>query len=168
MRLYLLLFSAILAVSCAKVTKEQQVISDYIQNYQGTHVDLSLKFHEFERVSDVTVSDSIEIIKDQIGIDIDTAEKYARATIESYHELIKLGGNHSEYRQDYEESRDILDAITKIKKYESSDPDSVLLVRFDATYTIKNPVLGTDQKIGKSFYLTPDGSAVVKDGKISL
>jgi len=169
----------LLMVACAP-SKVEKLISDYEQTNGSTKTDLSLKIQELKEIGKVTGADSAmfyqakvdSVLKKLSGKDLKSfniINQYLDTIVDSYTHICEL--NYTEFYAEklkyYSETRSNL----RINNLEALKygiiKDSVFAVRFDCTYTIKNPVLNNvKQTIKKTYYISSDLSKIISTSTI--
>ena len=164
MKNWLLLGVLILGLSSCGSPEYEKAIADWIQTDEdGTWTDLKFELIELIEEEDVTVSDSLSLLKKRFEIlkkrdlermksDLESAElgmsfaKYAGVNLESYQNDI-----------DVTQSRiDSLNNQTFHSIYDGKDDNEVIAKILKCRYAITSPLLNTRQEMNGSFILSPD------------
>lgn len=179
MKNIILIIVLFVIVSCTP-SKVEKLISDYEQTIGGTKTELSFKIQELKEVGKITGKDSAMFYQAKVdslvmqlsGKDLKSFESINQTIdtlIYSYTRICKM--NYTEF---YGKK---LNYWTEIKsnlqinnleslKYEILK-DSVLAVKFDCTYTIKNPFLNNvKQTIEKTYYISTDLNKIISTSTI--
>lgn len=166
---------AFLLLSCTP-SKIEKLISDYEQTIGNTKTDLSLKIHELKEVQKITGKDSSNFFKAKVDstIKILSGDKIKTfksingtldTLVNSYTHILEMDYSdfYAEKLKYWSEIRTKL-RINNLKafKYEIVN-DSILAIKYNCTYTIKNPILNNaKQTISKSYYVSKNLSKVLK------
>ena len=164
MKNWLLLGVLILGLSSCGSPEYEKAIADWVRtDKDGTWTDLDFELVEVQSIEDITVSDSLSILKKRFEIlkkrdlermksDLESAElrmsfaKFAGVNLESYQNDI-----------DVTQSRiDSLNNQTFHSIYDGKDDNEVIAKILKCRYAITSPLLNTRQEINDSFILSPD------------
>jgi hypothetical protein len=183
---------AILAVSCGKSNGEQMLYNyqqDNVKNGLNMELeDLEFEIKEVKEVGKITAADSARIYEEKLplmwfGDDVTKEESdtlsfdYVLTKLDamkkSYQEIIianiKLGEEYKNY--EWTKKRDnATDAYFEVLEWElaknsfQKKPDSILSIKYQATYSINNPMLNNSrQTFDKYYYSDPENSNFIKE-----
>jgi hypothetical protein len=162
------LLSALILLASCGASKEEQLISDYEQNFNGTKIDLKLEVKSLEKVKDIPARDSLEYYNEMIG-----SNEFDE---EAYNEALKF---NKLYEEEWGEStkKVMLKRYAQIKAYTSAvegrqkytdKPDEILATQYKATYTIQNPLLNNaEQTLTKHYYFNPESTKILHEEKVN-
>lgn len=179
-------------LSCGP-SKVEKLILAYEQTIGNTKTDLSMKIQKLKDVGKITGNDSLKVLLSTF--EIKKAEKIEyltksikqdsilllkskkdasdpdvgfiyQSSVELYSDLIKSSKKAIEIYKTDCKGTFLEISFQEIKKYESIK-DSVLEIKYDCTYTIKNPFLNNvTQTIKKTYYISSDLNKVISTSTI--
>lgn len=181
-KLLLISITTLLLTSCGK-SKEEQMLYDYQANNakEGLNMnveDLNLEIEEVKKVKEIKASDSIKFYKDKLSVlwNGDDASEKERDTLSYDFVITQLDTLKSRYQQmiilnikadkayenyEWESKRDnAIDAYVDAASWKSvndaylKDPDSILSIKYKASYSINNPMLNNAKQSFSKFYYT--------------
>ncbi|TQI71427.1 hypothetical protein JM79_2360 [Gramella sp. Hel_I_59] len=187
-----LLITMMACNSLQNTDAQKQAIINFLQeDAKGVKTDLKIEVSQLE-ITDVTVADSISILKeryqskiekaqksiDNFRLNIDSAVKENESLDDSsIDNLAKIAANKSisEMNQrGLEKAQTALKEVEKQKsislaKYEDRDENELLAKKAETTFSFFNPILQTRQERTDDFVLSKDGSevlAIIENGKL--
>lgn len=158
--------------SCSSSQSEyEKVITDFLETKNGVKTDLQIKYTKLE-ISDISVSDSIALLKEQFE-----AEKAKK--IQSIEQTIKLK-EKSIAEQENRKNKLVASVLIKswqkelarkkedlekarnwkpdyLTRYDNRNPSDILSRKADATFSYFNPKLQTRQEISAWVILSANG-----------
>jgi len=194
MKRILVLLVIILTISCGK-NKESQMLYDYHsktikQMYSTNLEELDFEVNSIEKIGEVKISDSIKILKDKlVGLWLgDDATKEEKDTISfdyvikelnnltnTYQQIIltniKLDEDYKNYEYEQKRDKNILTSVYAEdlkRKYDlfSKKRDSMLSVKYKASYSLTNPLLRIKQTHNNIYYTNADQTKFINDEKV--
>ncbi|MDR1502008.1 MAG: hypothetical protein LBT43_06090 [Prevotella sp.] len=185
-KIYSFIAIVLLCISCSKQSEYERVITEALEVTNGTRTDLQIKYSKLE-VSDVSVADSIAILKERF--ETERAKK-----IQSIEQSIKrIEESLAEHRGKLENSKSSTDELISrilikdnerflsndkdrleeaknwkpdyLNRYDSRNPSEVIAKKASATLSFFNPKLQTRQEMSPLFILSPDGKKVIDVSK---
>lgn len=187
---------AMILVSCGK-SKGEQMLYDYQQESvkSGLNMnveDLELEIKEVKEVEQITAADSAKVYKEKLvhlwlGEDANREEadtltyEYVITELDTlknrYQEIIlaNIRADRSYANYEWKEKRDnMIDAYSDAVFWKMVNdaylkkPDSVLSVKYQGTYSIKNPLLNNNkQTFDKYFYSDPKNEKFIKEEMVA-
>jgi len=192
-KILLLFLIALTACNSQQNTDAQkQAIINFLQeDAKGVKTDLKIEVSQLE-ITDVTVADSISILKERYQLEIEKAQKSIenfQSNIDSamkenesldnsnIDNLAKISANKSiseMYQSGLEKAQAALKEVEKQKslslaKYEDNDESKLLVKKAVTTFSFFNPRLQTRQERTDDFVLSKDGLevlAIIENGKV--
>ncbi len=184
----------LLSTSCGK-NKEEKMLYNYVQRpiTELFHTDISeldFKINHIEKIGVVTASDSMKILKDELAIktfgkdftqeNLDTLTynytiNLLESLISSIEETISYNNRNGQEYENYEEEnkkkayeKELVKTKNNKIKYEiySKNPKTILVTKYQASYSMTNPVLKIKQTFNKVFYTNEKGDRFVTDEEI--
>lgn len=174
---FLLLFLISLLCSCSSPQSEQEkLITDFLETNNGVKTDLQIKYSKFE-VSNILVSDSLAILKDQFETEktkkiasIEStisnkeksiAEQRAKKNKVVANSLIKMWEDDLVKQRRYlEEAKNWKPSY--LSKYDSRNESEVLVQKIDITFSYFNPKLQVKQEMSAFVLLSADGKQCLR------
>ncbi|SDS26418.1 hypothetical protein SAMN04487764_1818 [Gillisia sp. Hel1_33_143] len=187
-----LLITMMACNSQQNIDAQKQAIVNFLQeDAKGVKTDLKIEVSQIE-ITDVTVADSISILKERYQAEIEKAQKSIdnfQSNIDSamkenksldnsnIDNLANIAANKSigEMNQrGLEKAQAALKEVDKQKsislaKYEDRDENELLVKKAETTFSFFNPRLQTRQERTDDFVMSKDGSEVVgiiENGKV--
>ncbi len=178
MKKLLFIFILISVISCSQNNKYEKLIREYAQtNKEGVFTDCQFESIEIKELPPITVSDSINILKDDF-------EDNNKSYIDRQGKLLKMS---LEYMEKEEEARyrsqviidgymntitQINSSIDSIKQLKFKNPygglslDKVLLQPVECRYSYVFPVGSPRQERTDIFYFLPDLSKITRQKQV--
>lgn len=162
-KLLIFLFCASCFFSCTSSSYEK-AIADWVQtDKDGTWTDLKFKLVEVQSIEDITVSDSLSILKKRFESikkrDLDIL-KHSLEGAKSRMSFAKYAGvNQESYQKDIDVTQSKIDSLenkTFHSVYDGKDDNEVIAKILKCRYAITPPVLNARQEMNGSFILSPD------------
>ncbi|WP_298527576.1 hypothetical protein [uncultured Christiangramia sp.] len=187
-----LLFTIMACNSQQNTDAQKEAIINFLQeDAKGVKTDLKIEVSELE-ITDVTVADSINFLKNKYQTEIDKAQKSINNFKSNIHstekdndsldnsnmdDLARISANNSLiqlYRRGLEKSKAKLEEAEKQKslslnKYQDRDKNELLVKKAETTFSFFNPRLQTRQERTDDFVLSKDGTEVlgiIENGKV--
>lgn len=168
---YTLALTAFLFSCSSPQSEYEKVITDFLETKNGVKTDLQIKYSKLE-VSDISVADSIAILKEQF--ETERAKK-----IQSIEQTIK-GKEKSIAEQQNKKNRVVANTLIKmwekelarekedlekaqnwkpdyLNRYETRSSSDILARKADITFSYFNPNLQTRQEMSAWVILSADG-----------
>jgi hypothetical protein len=178
MKNILIVLLCFILFSCSP-SKVEKLISDYEQTIGNTKTDLSLKIQELKEIGKITGKDSSDFYKSKI--DSFKTLMYPHSNIDTissfkiYIDASKLANDWKRLNEEYPDYKYLKkaelwnDFKTEFKSFDlkfseyKEKNDSVLAIKYNCTYTIKNPLLNNaKQTISKTYYVSKDLNKILK------
>jgi len=180
----ILLFTIMACNSQQNTEAQKEAIINFLQeDAKGVKTDLKIEVSQLE-ITDVTVADSINFIKNKYQTEIDKAQKSINNFQSNIHstekdndsldnsnmnDLAKISANNSLiqlYRRGLEKSKAKLEKAEKQKilslaYYDDSDENGLLVKKAATTFSFFNPRLQTRQERTDDFVFSKDGFEVL-------
>ncbi|MDH6355888.1 hypothetical protein M2132_002238 [Dysgonomonas sp. PH5-45] len=170
MKQFILLLLFPLVVSCSAQSEYEKVIADYLQIENGVKTDLKIEFLEMN-VSDITVSDSIQILNNEYQAEKEKRISDAQKSVEHWQNSIEeqkgkknqlvakaVIGNAEKRLADAENKlKEAQEWRPDLNRYESRDPSDILAKKAESHFSFMNPKLQTRQEMNALFILSADG-----------
>lgn len=176
-KIYLLIMLSLLSCvsSCSTQSEYEKTILDYLENRNSIHTDLKIKILSFE-YSNITVQDSIEIIKTNFEKEKTKRIVDLKATIKRYEERIAEHRSRNDIvgqaaAKDQERLLEMEKAsLYKAEKwnpdilyrYDNTAVDEILAKKILCSFSFYNPKIQIRQTYKNAiFILSPDGNKVL-------
>lgn len=172
------LFCVVSSCSSQSQSKYEKLLTEFIETRGNIRTDLKVKF-ELIDISDITVSDSIQILKDQFTQEKTDKISKQEKDIECYKnqiaeieaktskdvaDIVILKGykrNLNEAEESLQKAKDWM--LHYLTKYDSRTPDEILVKKAICTFSILDPKLQTRQTYKNAlFVLSADGTKPLK------
>lgn len=162
MRKFTLLMSLIILISCSK-SKEEILISDYVQTNGNIKTDLNFKLLKLDKITIIRAIDSIEYFENRIkeeikGVTQSNIELIKTLTDSGLYDVVKIleDRNDSISKNLFSEKSYLYKIDKKLNEYRQ-DSLSELALKYKVTYSVINPLLNNvTQTTTKYFYLNTE------------
>ena len=176
MKQFILLLLFPFVISCSAQSEYEKVISDYLQIRDEVKTDLKIEFLKMN-VSDITVSDSIQILNNEYQAEKEKRISDAQKSVEHWQNSIeeqkgkknqlvakavignaekRLANAENKLKEAQEWKPDYLN------RYESRNPSDILAKKAESRFSFMNPKLQTRQEMNALFILSPDDKQCYK------
>lgn len=158
--------------SCSSSQSEyEKVITDFLETKNGVKTDLQIRYTKLE-VSDISVADSISILKEQFEAERVKKIQSIEQTIKSKEESIAEQHNSDNrlvanvlikgWQRELAREKEDLEKAQNWKpdylnKYDNRNPSDILSRKADVTFSYFNPQLQTRQEMSAWVILSADG-----------
>lgn len=158
--------------SCSSSQSEyEKVITDFLETKNGVKTDLQIRYTKLE-VSDISVADSISILKEQFEAERVKKIQSIEQTIKSKEESITEQHNSDNrlvanvlikgWQRELAREKEDLEKAQNWKpdylnKYDNRNPSDILSRKADVTFSYFNPQLQTRQEMSAWVILSTDG-----------
>lgn len=157
------MFCASSFFSCTSSSYEK-AIADWVQtDKDGTWTDLNFKLVEVQSIEDITVSDSLSILKKRYESNKKRELIILNRSLEGAKRRMSFakyaGVNQESYQNDIDVTQSKIDSLenqTFHSIYDGKDDNEVIAKILKCRYAITPPVLNTRQEMNGSFILSPD------------
>jgi hypothetical protein len=170
-KLAILLIFPLVLLACSSQSEYEKLISDYLQTKDGIKTDLKIEFRSID-VSDITVSDSVSILRKQFESEknkkIETIQN-SISRLENKIQEQKGKKNQvvakaliSGWEKDLEKYQSDLTTAQEWKldylnRYDSRNTSDILAKKAACKFSFMNPKLQTRQEMRALFILSADG-----------
>lgn len=151
------------AFSCGN--KYEKAISDYVQNINGSKIDLNFSLKSVKELQNITAKDSLDFITNWRNEAIAQSLEDAKHSLDLYSsDTVLFADAYMEAKQKYEELLNGTPEQTEsilsghIAKYAAMPTDKVINKVIEVVYSIENPFLNNaKQEITEKFVVSADG-----------
>lgn len=164
-------------VSCSSSQSENEnLITDFLETRSGVKTDLQIKYSKIE-MSDISVADSIAILKEQYETQKAKKVQSIEHTIKQQEESIAEQKNNNNrvvantlikmWERELDREKEDLEKAQNWKpdyltQYDHRNPSEILAQKADVTFSYFNPQLQTRQEMSAWIILSADGKQCYK------
>lgn len=168
---YSLTLTAFLFSCSSSQSEYEKVITDFLETKNGVKTDLQIKYTKLE-ISDISVSDSITILKERFEAEKAKKIQSIEQTIKHKEESIAEQQNSNDklvasvlikgWQKELAREKEDLEKARNWKpdyltRYDKRNPSDILSRKADVTFSYFNPQLQTRQEMSAWAILSADG-----------